>query len=330
MKRGILVKNKDFSYYLSKYLKDYLVMERNYSENTQKSYTKTFKLLIEYLVNKKGYKLTDITFSNVNQNIIVEFLKYLEEERKNTINTRNQRLAAIKSFYQYCSTEEIENINNINKVLLIKEKKTSKKLINYLTEEELKKLFDSIDISTKMGRRDLMLLSLLYDTGARANEIIKLKYKDINLETKRIILDGKGKKKRVVSMMEQTKKMLIQYLKEFNIKSEDYVFNKNHKKYNNRFIRDVLEKYKDIIPDKKIHPHVFRHTRAVHLLDHGINIVYIQEFLGHESVVTTQTYTSVIEESKFKAIEQAAPEYRNEGLSDWNDDLDLLNQLLNI
>lgn len=330
MKRGIIVKNKDFSYYLSKYLKDYLVMERNYSENTQKSYTKTFKLLIEYLINKKGYKLTDITFSNVNQNIIVEFLKYLEEERKNTINTRNQRLAAIKSFYQYCSTEEIENINNINKVLLIKEKKTSKKLINYLTEGELKKLFDSIDISTKIGRRDMTLLSLLYDTGARANEIIELKYKDINLETKRIILDGKGKKKRVVSMMKQTKKMLIQYLKEFNIKSEDYVFNKNHKKYNNRFIRDVLEKYKDIIPDKKIHPHVFRHTRAVHLLDHGINIVYIQEFLGHESVVTTQTYASVIEESKFKAIEQAAPEYRNEGLSDWNDDLDLLNQLLNI
>ena len=324
------MKNKDFSYYLSKYLKDYLVMERNYSENTQKSYTKTFKILIEYLVNKKGYKLTDITFSNVNQNIIVEFLKYLEEERKNTINTRNQRLAAIKSFYQYCSTEEIENINNINKVLLIKEKKTSKKLINYLTEGELKKLFNSIDISTKIGRRDMTLLSLLYDTGARANEIIELKYKDINLETKRIILDGKGKKKRVVSMMEQTKKMLIQYLKEFNIKSEDYVFNKNHKKYNNRFIRDVLEKYKDIIPDKKIHPHVFRHTRAVHLLDHGINIVYIQEFLGHESVVTTQTYASVIEESKFKAIEQAAPEYRNEGLSDWNDDLDLLNQLLNI
>ena len=324
------MKNKDFSYYLSKYLKDYLVMERNYSENTLKSYTKTFKLLIEYLVNKKGYKLTDITFSNVNQNIIVEFLKYLEEERKNTINTRNQRLAAIKSFYQYCSTEEIENINNINKVLLIKEKKTSKKLINYLTEGELKKLFNSIDISTKIGRRDMTLLSLLYDTGARANEIIELKYKDINLETKRIILDGKGKKKRVVSMMEQTKKMLIQYLKEFNIKSEDYVFNKNHKKYNNRFIRDVLEKYKDIIPDKKIHPHVFRHTRAVHLLDHGINIVYIQEFLGHESVVTTQTYASVIEESKFKAIEQAAPEYRNEGLSDWNDDLDLLNQLLNI
>ena len=76
------MKNKDFSYYLSKYLKDYLITERNFSENTLKSYTKTFKLLIEYLVNKKNYKLTDITFSNITQSIIIEFLNYLEEERK--------------------------------------------------------------------------------------------------------------------------------------------------------------------------------------------------------------------------------------------------------
>lgn len=324
------MKNKDFSYYLSKYLKDYLITERNFSENTLKSYTKTFKLLIEYLVNKKNYKLTDITFSNITQSIIIEFLNYLEEERKNSITTRNQRLAAIKSFYQYCSIEEIENINNINKVLLIKDKKTVKTTVNYLTEDELKRIFNGIDTSTKIGRRDLMLLSLLYDTGARANEIIELKYGDINLETKRIILDGKGKKKRIVSMMEKTKILLIQYLKEFNIGSDDYLFNKNHKKYNGTFVRDIIRKYKDIIPDKNIYPHVFRHTRAVHLLDHGVNIIYIQEFLGHESVITTQIYASVIEDSKFKAIEQATPEYRNENLLDWNDDQDLLNQLLSL
>ena len=173
-------------------------------------------------------------------------------------------------------------------------------------------------------------ISLSYLKNQLGFNTIPCRIGDINLETKRIILDGKGKKKRIVSMMEKTKILLIQYLKEFNIGSDDYLFNKNHKKYNGTFVRDIIRKYKDIIPDKNIYPHVFRHTRAVHLLDHGIYIIYIQEFLGHESVITTQIYASVIEDSKFKAIEQATPEYRNENLLDWNDDQDLLNQLLSL
>lgn len=318
--------NKDFSYYLSKFLKDYLIIERNMSFHTIRSYKKTFQILIDYLVNIKRFKLTDITFENVTREIIIEFLNYLEEDKKNSIRTRNQRLACIKSFYQYCAIDEIDNIDNIRKILSIKAKKEVKKIINYLTEEELQKLFNSIDTSTNKGRRNLILLTLLYDTAARSNEIVNLRIEDIHLEEKYIILTGKGNKQRIVSMMEQTKKLLINYMKENHIEN-GYLFNINGNKMNNEFIRDVIKTINSL--NKQISPHTFRHTRAVHLLDKGVNIIYIQELLGHTSINTTMEYAKVIEKSKFEAIKKANLEIDN-NLPDWNDDKNLLSQLLNL
>ena len=318
--------NKDFSYYLSKYLKEYLILERNMSKNTIRSYKKTFELLIDYLVNKKEYKIIQINFETVTRNIVTEFLNYLEEEKKNTIRTRNQRLACIKSFYEYCTLEEIENIKNIKEILSIKSKKYTKKVIDYLTEEELKNLLESIDTTTKIGRRDLVLLSLLYDTAARASEIINLKLEDIHLEEKYVILDGKGSKQRVVSLMEKTTNLLKQYLEENQLKI--YLFeNKNHQ-MNNGFIADVLEKYTLNI-SKNITPHTIRHTRAIHLLSAGVPLIMIRDLLGHESVITTEEYAKVLEKDKFEAIEKVSPQI-DKPYEDWNNDLDLLNQLINL
>lgn len=319
--------NKDFSYYLSKFLSDYLIVERNMSDNTIRSYRKTFQILIDYLVNIKGIKLKDITFKNITREIIIEFLNYLEDEKKNSIRTRNQRLACIKSFYQYCIIDEIDNIDNIRKILSIKAKKEIKKVMNYLTEEELKTIFDSIDTSTKIGRRNLTILTLLYDTAARASEIINIKIEDIHLEEKYIILTGKGNKQRVVPIMEQTKKLLISYYKE-NIILNGYLFNINGMRFSKNTLAEIVKKHSKII-SKKVSPHTFRHTRAVHLLDKGVNIIYIQELLGHTSINTTMEYTKVIEKSKFDAIKEANPKLDND-LPDWNNDSDLLSQLLNM
>ena len=318
--------NKNFSYYLSKFLKDYLIVERNMSKHTIRSYKKVFQILIDFLVNIKGFQLKDITFEKVTRDIILEFLNYLEDNKKNNIRTRNHRLASIKSFYQYCAIDEIENIDNIRKILSIKAKKEVKKVMTYLTEEELNKIFNNIDTTTIKGRRNLTLLVLLYDTAARASEIINLKLKDIHLEEKYIILTGKGNKQRIVSMMEQTQQLLIKYIKENNI-TTGYLFNKKGRKMNNDFIKDIIKS--SIKIEKIISPHTFRHTRAVHLLDKGVNIVYIQELLGHVSINTTMEYAKVIEKSKFDAIEKANPKITDD-LKDWNDDQDLLSQLLNM
>lgn len=316
--------NKDFSYYLSKFLNEYLVMERNVSKNTIRSYTKTFQLLIDYLVNIKKIKLHNINFNTVTRDIILDFLNHLED-KGNTTRTRNQRLAAIKSFYQYCLYYETNNIYNINQILTIKFKKYTKKVMDYLTEEELETLFKSIDTSTKKGRRNLTLLVLLYDTGARASEIINLRVEDIRLEDKVVVLNGKGNKQRIVPIMENTKNILYQYITSnntqellFDIKTYElirYLFKKINQKHNF---------------NKKITPHTFRRTRAVHLLDKGVNVIYIQELLGHTNIATTEEYAKVIEKSKFDAIKKANPEIKAEYKKDWNDDQDLLSQLLNL
>ena len=313
--------SKNFSYYLSKYLKEYLVVERNVSKETIRSYTKIFQMLIEFLVNIKNIKLKDITFENITRDMIIDFLNHLEE-KGNNMRTRNQRLAGIKSFYQYCLYYEIQNIDNINKILTIKSKKYVKPIQDYLTEEELKNIFESIDTDKRIGKRDLLILVLLYDTAARSSEIINLKIEDINLETGIIKLNGKGKKQRYVPIMQQTKEMLINYINTNDIKN--YLF--EIKSY--QLIRYLFKKC-NIIKGKKITPHTLRRTRAIHLLDKGVNIVYIQELLGHSNVLTTQDYTRAITKSKFEAIEQATPKLNAE-LTDWNDDQDLLNQLLNL
>ena len=319
---------KDFAYYLSKYLKDHLILERNMSNNTIRSYKKTFELLIDYLINKKNLKIFQINFETITRDIVIEFLNYLEEEKKNTIRTRNQRLACIKSFYQYCLIEEIDNIKNIKEVLTIKSKKYIKKVIDYLTEEELKELLESINTTTKIGRRNLVILSLLYDTAARASEIINLKIEDIHLEEKYVILNGKGSKQRVVPLMDQTVNLLKQYFKEQNL--YNYLFeNKYHKKMNNDFIKDILSKYNKIFT-KNITPHTIRHTRAIHLLSVGVPIIMIRDLLGHESIITTEEYAKVLEKNKFEVIENASPKNINKKLDNWNDDKNLLNQLLNL
>ena len=139
--------NKDFSFYLSKFLGEYLIVERNMSPNTVKSYKKTFQLFINYLVNEKNISLNKITFKNITREIVLDFLNYLEIEKKNTIRSRNQRLACIKSFYNYCLIYEIENIENIRKITGLSSKKFTKPVFEYLSEEELQKIFESFDIS---------------------------------------------------------------------------------------------------------------------------------------------------------------------------------------
>lgn len=319
---------KNFSYYLSHFFKEYLVVERNVSSKTIRSYKTTFQLLITYFVEEKNMKLIDITFENVTKEMILDFLNYLEEEKKNSIRTRNQRLAAIHSFYQYCSVDEIEHMENIQKILSIKMKKPEKKIQEYLTKEEVQTLLASINTSTKIGRRNLLVLSLLYDTAARAEEIIHLKLEDIRLEEQLVILTGKGNKQRIVPIMENTKKLMIQYLKENKI-ARGFLFGENT---TYSMLKHLLLKINQMnIISKKITSHTFRRSRATHLLEAGVNILYIQELLGHEDISTTQEYAKVIEKNKIEAIKKVSPNLgETELLPDWNDDKDLLNQLLNL
>ena len=161
----------------------------------------------------------------------------------------------------------------------------------------------------------MVVLSLLYDTAARASEIINLKIEDIHLEEKYIILTGKGKKQRIVPVMEQTIRLLKQYIDKFKISSGLLFQNANHKNLNENFIKDILKKYTGNI-NKNITPHTIRHSRAIHLLASGVPLIYIRDLLGHESIQTTEEYAKVLEKDKFEAIRKVSPDSTTDNFTD--------------
>lgn len=167
---------------------------------------------------------------------------------------------------------------------------------------------------------------MLYDTDARAEKIIHLKLENIRLKEQLVILTGKSNKQRIVPIMENTKKLIIQYMKENKIESNYLFQSKKHQPMNETFIRDIMRS-----KNKKLTPHVFRRSRATHLLEAGVNILYIQEFLGHEDISTRQEYAKIIEKNKIDAIKKVSPNLSETDMfPDWNDDKDLLSQLLNL
>lgn len=325
--------NKDFAYYLNNYFNVYLPKEISASVNTITSYKTTFKLLINFLINEKNISIEKINFKIINRETIKDFLHYLEETKKISINTRNQRLAAIKSFYQYVKIEDPSLLENFQNILTIRTKKTIKKLETYLTIEEIKTLFSVIDTTTVKGRRDLVLLSLLYDGGLRLSELLEVKILDLRLNENPIVtVLGKGRKNRSIPIMENTKELLLQYINNNDFVNTSYLFSNSKKeKLNSRTIQKIIEKYIKLAKiDKKISPHSLRRSRAMHLLEAGVNIIYIRDFLGHESITTTEIYARANEEIKRKAIQNAYSIETNNSETSWNKDTDLLKELLSL
>ena len=299
----------NFSYYLTMFFTEYLVNQRNISHNTIKSYRDTFKILLKYLQTEKNITLSKISFTDLNKEVIIEFLNHLEINNKNSISTRNQRLACIHAFCKFVQGEEPIYINNLQRIIDIPFKKAIYKTIEYLTPYAIKVLLNQPNLNTQKGLRDLVIMSLLYDTGARIQELIDLTIKDIRLDTPSvIILHGKGNKYRQVPIMENTKNTR---------KGICYIINKYAEK---------SHKITSSVPEK-IHPHQFRHTKAMHLLQSGVNLIYIRDFLGHVDIKTTEIYAKYDTETKRKAIENAYPDLMQFEIPNWRHDEELLKWL---
>jgi len=333
------MKPTDFAKYLSNYLGIYLPKQKNLSKNTLKSYRDTFKLFLLFCRDKKQLSIEEISFKKIDSKLINEYLNWIEKERNCCIATRNVRLAAIHSFYRYVQIEIPENLFCNQKILSIPFKKAPNSIVDYLTVEELKVLFNQPDIHTKKGRRDLTLLSTLYDTGARVQEIIDLKVVDLRINKPATIsLTGKGMKTRHVPITENTKQLLIRYLEEQYLlaNNKEYFsvfFNKQKKKLSRAGVAYIINKYvamaklKHPLFREKINPHMMRHSKAMHLLQAGINLIYIRDFLGHSKLTTTEIYARANIEMQREALEKAYPELLKTDLPDWNNDESLLNWL---
>jgi len=333
------MKPNDFAKYLTEFLTTYLQGQKNVSKNTILAYRDTFKLLLRYCRDMKSLPPERITMATLSAELITEFLEWLEGERKCSVSTRNQRLASIHSFFRYAQGEDPSGIYHFQKVIAIPIKKTEKTLVEHLTPEAIKLLLEQPDKHKAKGRRDLTLMSMLYDTGARVQEIIDVKVCDVILDTPAVIvLTGKGKKTRRVPIMKNTAKLLQVYLSENKLdehwKSQYPLFTNNqHNKLTKEGISYIIAKYVEsarksstIVPSK-VKPHMFRHSKSMHLLHAGVNLIYIRDFLGHVDIKTTEIYSRTDTEVKRKAIENAYPELINSDLPDWNKDRELLSWL---
>ena len=334
------MKETDFARYLTHFLSVYLPSQVGSKRNTQLAYRDSFSLLLKYCRDQENLSPEKLTIAKVDKELVVHFLQWLEDERNCKTATRNQRLAAIHSFFSFLMVEEPQYIQQCQKVLSIPMKKADKPPLMYLPLDSIKGLLDQPDRTTTQGKRDAVLLSLLYDTGARVQELVDLRVCDVALnDTVTIILTGKGGKSRIVPVMKPTGELLKQYIEGAGLSSPVYsrnplFTNRGNKPLTRAGITYILKKYagqaqaagvKDI--SDKITPHWLRHSKAMHLLQSGVNLVYIRDLLGHSDISTTEIYARADEKMKRKALMEAYNSPTSDELPTWKQDKDLLDWL---
>lgn len=321
---------------LRTFFSDYLPQMRGMSLHTILSYRDSIKLLIQYLVQKKKIPVSKLSMEHLGPEDIVDFLRYLEKVRRNGSGTRNIRLSAIHSFFRYLASVSPPHLEQCQRILSIPFKRMSTRLIEYLEFDEIMDVLESIERFKPGAQRDYALLLLMFNTGARVQEIVDLKVGDLDLSKPcKIHIFGKGRKERVCPIWRDTASILSDYLeeREDDLKKIAPLFLNRLGKPLTRFgIGYILDKYlkkaainRPSLNNKRLHPHSMRHSTAVYLLKSGVDITSIANWLGHVSVNTTNKYVSMDLEMKQKAIEKAKPlDDLTKRQKSWRKDTDLL------
>lgn len=301
------------------YLKIYLPNQRNVSPNTLRSYRKALEELLDYVKEQEQIPLGSITFEHLTANTILMFLEHLEIEQDCSIPTRNTRFAAIRAFMDYAADHDVALVANLNQLKKVPFKKSDCTAgVEYMSMAAITAIIEQPDTSTSKGLRDRFFMILLYDTGARVQEILNIKLCDLQLgRFPKVTLFGKGRKTRVVPLMERTVQHLKKYLLVFHAEAavdSPLFYSVTHGEKHpltSRMAQYILQKYgeqaREICQEvpKKVHPHLFRHSRAMHLYQEGMDLTLVSQWLGHSQLETTQIYAHADTEHKRKAIAAA-------------------------
>ena len=211
----LLAMKNNFAGYVTSFFVEYLSSERGVSQHTVRSYGNTFTLLLDYMDEVRHIKADKLTLEHLTRKTVLDFLDWLQNSRKCESATRNQRLAALHSFFKYMQYEDVQHLAQWQDILSIKIKRAEKRSVNYLTIEGIKLVLEQISTNTRQGRRDLSLISFLYDSGARVQELIDLTPASLNLNKPYYVtLFGKGCKKRIVPLQDQQVALLQCYMEE--------------------------------------------------------------------------------------------------------------------
>lgn len=295
--------------WIRRFLMEHLVGERNLARNTQVSYRDTLALLLPFIAVKVGKSIDQLAIEHISPGVIRLFLSYLEQERGCTVNTRNQRLAAIHALIRFIATRSPEHIVWCTEILTVPFKKASKDVVPYLEKLEMDALLEAPDRHTEQGLRDYALLLFLYNSGARADEAARTTVGDLELShSPSVKILGKGDKVRLCPLWSLTAMTLMPLVT--NRGKAERVFLNRRKQPITRFgiyglVRRYGLKVSKQIPSlltKQVSPHTIRHTTAVHLLRAGVDINTIRAWLGHVSLDTTHIYGEIDLEMKAKAL----------------------------
>lgn len=295
---------------------DHLPRLRGMSPHTIRSYRDSIVLLLRFVSARQSRPVVSLDLENLGVEEILAFLDHLERERHNTASTRNVRLAALHAFFRCVAARHPEHVARCQRILAVPFKRSRSRAIEYLEFEEITAVLEAVDRSTRLGRRDYVLLALMFNTGARVQEILSLRGQDLQLSKPfQVRLFGKGRKERFCPLWPQTARILRAHCVErrLDLSSADAVFTNHRGQVLTRFgVRYILAKHLQrasaalpTLAKKRLHPHSMRHSTAVHLLKAGVDLSTISHWLGHASMDTTNKYVAIDLEMKRKALARA-------------------------
>lgn len=311
-------KQPEFLEVLGSFIKEYMPLTAGLSDNTVRLYKATFRLLLTFLFETKGVSAEKVTFQALEYTTVLSFLDWLENKRNCSIATRNVRLAALSSFAAYAQNKNTDAaLVFLTAVRKIPAKKTASVPRVFFTRDEVSVLLRLPDTSTVNGKRDATLLSLMYASGARAQEICDLKVRDVSFERDKAILTvtGKGKKTRRIRIARPCAEMLKNYLvwRKIDQRLDRHVFSsRTHEQMTiscieaiyKKYLREAKQRNPSMFRQNGYSPHSMRHTTAMHMLEAGVPMMAIKNFLGHTCVTTTERYAELSQSVVDKHIKE--------------------------
>lgn len=306
----------DLATHLSGFLRDHLPTERNASQHTCETYAYSFQLLVRFAADKCHCKPSQLTIGQIDASMVMAFLVHIEDKRGNSARTRNTRLAAIKSFFRYLEYRQPAYLDQSLQIHAIPMKKTDLTLIDYLTREELKTLLDSPDRRTQSGIRDRAMLHLAYVGGLRVSELVSLRLDQFDPRTPATIhVIGKGRRERILPLWKETVTVLKDWLRiRCQTGDPELFLNANGRAMTRSGFEYILAKHvgsaveqQPSLAEKRVSPHVLRHTCAMHTLQATGDVRKVSLWLGHASMQSTEIYLRADPTEKLEALASRAP-----------------------
>ena len=313
------MKNKSLGFMelLERFFGEYVPYSEGLSDNTLISYKFAFRLLFEYLYEEKGIPADKVTFKHLAFDTVNDFLLWLEEKRRCSVATRNIRLAALSSFAKYAQNRNLEAATTfMNCVKKVPVKKYAEKMRTVFSLDEVAILLRLPNCKTSIGYRDCVMLNLMYASGARAQEICDLTVRNVQFQgdVTKLTIKGKGDKIRRVNIAKPCDILLKQYIEKRGLQNSmnNHIFSsQTHEHMKTSCIRMIFKKYLKLAKKgnpklflESYSPHSMRHTTATHMLEAGVPIMAIKNFLGHASVTTTERYAELSQNTVNKHIRE--------------------------